>query len=459
MEANRNFWFRYKRGGNWDTWRQVWHTGNISKQADTYDVTTGKVLINGAHGWREKGRAFTRDEAAMLELLRGPANGCQVYRNDTGNVAYGLRYAPSLLLRAGDLWSSVSFGHEANVGNPSFGIRATIGNEAGTVATVHNFWTDRNLIKQASSTDASVGRVLTLASEGGSFGLGGIATRMPANSNVADYLRSVPTGFYAVASTADTVGLPAPVVVGAGYMFHLMRYNTNPLAIVTASLIGGGMWRGTLGATGGINWLSIWDSTNLVKQSSEIDTTSGAVLINEAFGLGAQASKYIVGSLNDATRNGFFRYTAGTTGAPSSVAGFGIMFGFDTNTQAQLVSPAGENGVRFRRKGGGGWLAWTTLLDQETAQTVTAIKTHNAAVVTANAVAFRGTYTDGTVRNLAHINAQNIVHIGDGAAPTTIHGSAMPLIQVGAGTAYEIVDAGTSQTISGEKTFTGRSIF
>ncbi|MGL9721964.1 phage tail protein [Symbiopectobacterium sp.] len=118
------------------------------------------------------------------------------------------------------------------------------------------------------------------------------------------------------------------------------------------------------------------------------------------------------------------------------------MFGYDTNTQGQLVSGAGESGLKFRRKGGGGWLAWTTLLDQETAQTVTAIKTHTAAVVTTNAVAFRGTLTNGQVRNLAHINSEDIGHLGDGAVPTTIHGSAMPLIQIGAGASYPILASG-----------------
>lgn len=78
----------------------------------------------------------------------------------------------------------------------------------------------------------------------------------------------------------------------------------------------------------------------------------------------------------------------------------------------------------------------------DTPQTVTAIKTHAAAVVTTNAVAFRGTLTNGQVRNLAHINSENIVHLGDAAAPTTIHGNATPLIQVGSGASYPILASG-----------------
>lgn len=78
----------------------------------------------------------------------------------------------------------------------------------------------------------------------------------------------------------------------------------------------------------------------------------------------------------------------------------------------------------------------------DTAQTVTAIKTQTAAVVTTNAVAFRGTLTNVQVRNLAHINSENIVHLGDGAVSTTIHVSAMPLIQIGAGASYPILASG-----------------
>ncbi|MBT9430932.1 hypothetical protein [Candidatus Symbiopectobacterium endolongispinus] len=88
-----------------------------------------------------------------------------------------------------------------------------------------------------------------------------------------------------------------------------------------------------------------------------------------------------------------------------------------------------------------------------TVQTVTAIKTHTANIVTANAVGVRGTYTDGAIRNLVHINAQNIVHVGDALAPTLLHGSLMPQVQVGAGATYSIADTGTDQIITGKKIF------
>ncbi|WP_440863263.1 hypothetical protein [Symbiopectobacterium purcellii] len=136
------------------------------KQTGQFDATAGSLLINGAWGWGAKGLAFNRDDAAMIAWLRASGTGSRIYRNDTSRVSYGLRYAPSVLLKTGDLWASMSFGHEAVVGAPSFGIRATVGNEAGTATVIHNFWTDKNLAKQTASL-ATAGQVLVAGLAGG----------------------------------------------------------------------------------------------------------------------------------------------------------------------------------------------------------------------------------------------------------------------------------------------------
>ncbi|MBK3870975.1 pyocin knob domain-containing protein [Stutzerimonas frequens] len=41
---------RYKVGGNWSTWQELWHTGNLVKQTSPTDTTAGALMTVGAFG-------------------------------------------------------------------------------------------------------------------------------------------------------------------------------------------------------------------------------------------------------------------------------------------------------------------------------------------------------------------------------------------------------------------------
>ncbi|MBT9429099.1 hypothetical protein [Candidatus Symbiopectobacterium endolongispinus] len=203
----------------------------------------------------------------------------------------------------------------------------------------------------------------------------------------------------------------------------------------------------------------VWTDKNLIKQTGVNDTTPGSMLLNGAHGLGRSQSAGIsmptILDGNNSVTAGFVEPASATNWyyqfSPAVVAfRAGGADGTGQIMQVQ-VGPSGELAARHRTNNV--WTTWAAHMTLSTAQTITAIKTHTAAVVVSNAVAFRGTLTGGNVRNLAHINASNVVRLGDAAAPTTIHGSAMPLVQVGSGENYEIVDSGTIQTITGAKTF------
>ena len=236
-------------------------------------------------------------------------------------------------------------------------------------------------VAQTSSTDAMADRILKLTGDSGSFGLGGVAVRMPTESDVAAYLRTMPSGLYAVLASASTSNLPGTVVIGQGYLFRAIKFNANPIILIIAQCVTGGIWYGMLTPTA-ITWRQVWDSNNLIKQTAFSDATVGSVMINGAHGLGGLATATLLTNLNTTGAvNGFFKYASSTSNAPTTAPGFGISFGYDNNSQMQLVCDANTDALYFRRKSGGAWgsSVWHQLSDLNSAQTFSGVKTFTGA--------------------------------------------------------------------------------
>ncbi|QZN94909.1 hypothetical protein [Symbiopectobacterium purcellii] len=309
-----DFRLRQISAGVASPWSTLWTSANLVKQTTQFDQTTGSLMLNGAYGWGGNGQIVSYDEATLLAWYKNTAIGSRIYRNEQGGNQYDKRYSPTLLLRSGDTFASLSIGFSPSIGSESFGVRAMAGNQ--TAQVVHNFWTDKNL--------------------------------------------------------------PSPATTSASQSF-IGNQTFQSIAVIAGS-----------GNTG--------------VELGRVDAASSTFIDFHTSGNGS-------GHDYDS------RIIA--TGGSAAV-GQGTL---------NILSSA---------------LQWNSspIVSSNTAQTISAIKTHSAAVVTANAVAFRGTTTTGTVYNLAHINAANIVHLGDGAAPTTIHGSSIPLVQIGSGANNPLLASG-----------------
>ncbi|WP_212768462.1 prophage tail fiber N-terminal domain-containing protein [Pectobacterium versatile] len=136
------FSLRKRVGAGWLPYVTLWHSGNLSKQSNTFDATAGAVMINGAWGWG----APAPDTAAfnvattseLVQLLRTSPPG--VYRNKLSEQAWW----PGLLTRTSDTFMYIRAGHVANSGEArTSGVKILTG--SNSVSGEYNLWTDKNL--------------------------------------------------------------------------------------------------------------------------------------------------------------------------------------------------------------------------------------------------------------------------------------------------------------------------
>ncbi len=286
---------------------------------------------------------FAHEFASTLAYYQQQLSGWQQILTGTGNVTLTTPDGQSVTVRSQKAWDT-----------------ALDGKVTGT--------------KQADAYDPTPG-VLML---NGGWGWGGVGQTLQMND--ADFLTWVRTLgnrsriFRNDTATAYSKQYSPGVLLRAGDTYAA-------LTIGFGGVTGSGV-RAVAGNNGGTTTRTyeFWTDQNLVKQSSKVDTAAGAMLINEAFGLGAQETAYGIGNLNDATRNGFFSYAANTTGAPTTIAGYGIFFGSNANWGAELALDAGQDFLRLRRKASGVWQGWTQLINDVSAQTITGKKTFNGGL-------------------------------------------------------------------------------
>ncbi len=74
--------------GAWNTWVELWHSGNLVKQTSVTDATAGRVQLNGAHGWGSTAAASL--PGGNLDSTSIPSGNYRVVNADTGTKPPGL---------------------------------------------------------------------------------------------------------------------------------------------------------------------------------------------------------------------------------------------------------------------------------------------------------------------------------------------------------------------------------
>ncbi|MGW8466550.1 phage tail-collar fiber domain-containing protein [Pseudomonas sp. CLCA07] len=218
-------------------------------------------------------------------------------------------------------------------------------------------WDSGSLVKQSNAWDSTAGRVLL----NGAFGVGGVAPNLPGD----DFNAAQVGGTYTY--TADTLNRPNISGSDHGLVVHIERSFGNLAyqeARVTNSASAyryrtGDFATGTWG-----DWQSLWDSSNLVKQTSPQDDTPGHVLLAGAYGWGQGGILVPDGTdIDTLTDAGVYRVTTGPNipaGAPNST--LLVMKGVDVTTQLMIANSSGTLYTRALIYGNA-WGAWSTSWD------------------------------------------------------------------------------------------------
>ncbi|MGW8465809.1 phage tail-collar fiber domain-containing protein [Pseudomonas sp. CLCA07] len=167
-------------------------------------------------------------------------------------------------------------------------------------------WDNKNLVKQANAWDSTAGRVLT----NGAHGLGGKAPELPGH----DFNAAQVGGTYTYA--ADYLNRPdVPNGSTHGLVIHMERSFGNLAYQEARAADSATYYRFRTGdfATGTWGeWEHLWDSSNLVKQTSPQDDTPGHVLLAGAYGWGQGGIVLPEGTdLNTITTVGIYRVNSG----------------------------------------------------------------------------------------------------------------------------------------------------
>ncbi|WP_317849341.1 phage tail protein [Pseudomonas sp. GL-B-19] len=220
-------------------------------------------------------------------------------------------------------------------------------------------WDSNTLVKQANSTDSTAGRVLL----NGAFGLGGKAPELPGH----DFNAAQVGGTYTYA--ADYLNRPnVPNGSTHGLVVHMERSFGNLAYQEARAADSATYYRFRTGdfATGTWGeWEHLWDSSNLVKQTSPQDDTPGHVLVAGAYGWGQGGILIADGTdIDTLTDAGVYRVTTGPNipaGAPNST--LLVMKGVDVTTQLMIANSSGTLYTRGLIIGSAGWGAWAMSWD------------------------------------------------------------------------------------------------
>lgn len=369
---------------------------------------------------------FAHEFASTLAYYQQQLSGWQQILTGTGNVTLTTPDGQSVTVRSQKAWDDALNGKVTGV-------------------------------KQTGAFDATANSVMI----NGAWGWGGAGQNLSmSDTDILAWVRSASNGstiFRNAAVSQYTKQYSSSLLFRAADTFATLSIGYGGAAGTGINAIAGN----TAGTT--TMTYELWTDKNLTKQSSKVDTTSGALLINEAFGLGANSPVYNVGDFNTASRNGFIAYGSNRNGAPSAQPGFGILFGFDANSMGQLVAEAGSDELRFRATSAGAWKGWTTLVNNSSSQTISGSKvfTSNVAITaqgleigstTSVLPAFCDFHSSGTNNDY---DVRLLVTGGEAAIGRGI-------LNINAGAlrwnGNNLIDAVTNQSVTGVKTFNTKPI-
>ena len=214
-------------------------------------------------------------------------------------------------------------------------------------------WDSGSLVKQSSAWDATAGRVLT----NGAFGLGGKAPELPGD----DFNAAQVGGTYTfVDGTLNRPNVPNGsthgTVIHAERSFGNLAYQEVHIANSAALY----RYRNGDSATGiWDDWQTLWDSSNLEKQTSNGDSAAGRVLTVGAFGLGGQGLEIADGAdLNTFLLSGFYRINNTPANGPPGVLHSPMLVVRSSDTVAQIAVNY-STGLMWSRSAVLGTPTWT----------------------------------------------------------------------------------------------------
>jgi len=433
--------FRRCNAGVWSSWQELWHSGNLQKQADVADTTTGALLTVGAFGlggaaligtsadlnsYTTGGKFITPNSGLTnipagwsasvryhLEVIGGASNRSQILM--TTGAALGSTLQIAVRWHNGTGWSAWSeLFHSGNVTAFAKGLLDDA-SAAEAQATL-------DLVKQATWDDATAGRLMTV----GAFGLGTGQT-----SAETDLNNLTTPGFYG--TLASGVSNLPPGFSGGRTVVQFMGTTTYGVqlawevasATMTQSL---SSWRRIRGGTWG-PWVAILNSSNV--QTGPMDTTANVLMTVGAFGLGGQGVEVPGDNCNLITVNGTYRMSSATANAwPSKLSGDVLIHAAYASAFALQIGGhrAGKAFIRYNYSGT--WTSWVELLNETHRQTNDKDVTSGALLtVGAFGLGPSGAALPNNDCNLAP--ASGVYGLNSGALNSPLGGSGHSLLHVG----------------------------
>lgn len=350
---------RMRNLGTWNAWYEIWTSGNMVKQTSATDATVGAMMLVGAFGLGGDSPDVDANTVNKTGFYRATTNGpivgtFHLYHNNRANNAQ----ASQIAIRDTD-----------NTSNIYFRIR----NATGTWTTWRELWHSLNLVKQTSATDNTAGSVLLTGA--GGLVVGNALDAGTSSINANDLINGTIHRYETTEAAAVTLNLPALGSVGTtARHWMVFTYGISNRKIQEAtevfglSTTKGRKFVRVFQDTSWGTWKYLWDTDNLIKQSTVNDATAGRMLVVGAGGLLANAQTFI--GDNDANAiniTGFFRADTGMLNVPASVLNGSVIANYqrDATNQYQEIFERNSDARWYRRKFDGTWQSWVKMFHSD----------------------------------------------------------------------------------------------
>lgn len=211
----------------------------------------------------------------------------------------------------------------------------------------------------ATDNDTSIATTAFVRAAMALFGVGSVEGMVkPSPDNIDDVSLAVGLSYRYDSSTSGT----KPSTNGSYIVLRINGISCTQLAFDHAS---SSMYVRSY-ITGWLPWQKIWHDGNLVKQTSAIDTTAGALMEVGAFGLGAAAGPMVY-DCNTATISGFYSVSGTAVNRPPRIGaangGMLVLPGGVSSrcTQIYVYDSLAGPFMSVRHLTGGGWGPWGDL--------------------------------------------------------------------------------------------------
>lgn len=353
---------RLALSGVWGEWTEVWTGLNLVKTTSSVDNTPGSILKVGDFGLGAT-RLSLDFSVVNIDDVTLPNGLYAVGVNTTAGAkpaVYGILEVIGRSNVVGNQGRVHQTFYETDVTFAKVWTRVYLPNSSSWSPWVRQ-WDESNLVKTVGALDATLGSMLKV----GDFGLGtGLTTFSTA---LTDPNTAVLTGFYRLIS--PLVNSPVGASSGATLIVNAWDAKTVQQLLIQ----GAKSWTRQLSTSTWSAWAEGWTSSNLIKTTSALDTTAGAMLKVGDFGLGLAGNSIIIANIDDITTpSGFYRVTlpAGTMPVGAGAYGHLLIERYDASYIKQVYSPngnaaqlPGSTWVRVYNGAVSAWLPWVRLYD------------------------------------------------------------------------------------------------